>query len=169
MEYVLRPKKRHYISILLLPLAVCISLAVIISSFLQYSDVAANTALPGYQIYSEPSFGDVLSEIFYESPAVLIQLILLILFIPLSIVVIRKNLFRQVTFNNTHFTFRDCTYTYQQIEKVKIRGGKYGRIFYYVTVNGKCLFVYEAYYEGAKEFQFYLDYYKVPIAPYWQR
>ena len=72
---------------------------------------------------------------------------------------------RPLTFNNINFTFKGKTYTYQQIEKIKLIGGRFGSVSYMIYIDGKKLYTFDDEYEGAKEFMYYLDFYKVPGTP----
>ena len=95
--------------------------------------------------------------------------VLVIVLIIAVIVVLAKSIYdsvsRPLTFNNVNFTFKGRTYTYHQIEKIKIRGGRYGTVSFEVIVDGKRLYGFDDEYEGAKEFMYYLDFYKVPGTP----
>ena len=77
-----------------------------------------------------------------------------------------NSIVKSLSFNNVNFTFEDRTFTYQQIEKVQIHGGRYGEVYYGIFVGGEKIYTFEASYQGAREFLFYLDYYKVPMEHY---
>lgn len=70
-----------------------------------------------------------------------------------------------LTFNNINFTFKGKTYTYHQIEEIKLRSGRYGSIAFEIRVHGKKLYSFDNEYEGAKEFMHYLNFYEVPGTP----
>ena len=72
---------------------------------------------------------------------------------------------RPLTFNKDSFTFKGKTYTYHQIEKIKIRIKGYYSVFYDIRVGGKRLYTFDDKYEGSKEFLYYLNSYNVPGTP----
>lgn len=83
----------------------------------------------------------------------------------LAFLVSFNNLTKCLTFNNVSLTFDGKTYSYGQIERIGAHGGRHGRIFYTVYIDGKKFYTFEKNYTGAKEFFYYLDFYKVPGAP----
>ncbi|MBQ7004989.1 MAG: hypothetical protein IJN68_01005 [Clostridia bacterium] len=83
----------------------------------------------------------------------------------LALFISYNNLVKCLTFNNINFTFDGKTYTYQQIERIDAHGGKYGRVFYKICIEGKMLYTFEKDYDGAKEFLYYLNFYNVPGTP----
>jgi len=70
-----------------------------------------------------------------------------------------------LAFNKDNFTFKGKTYTYHQIEKIKIRSKGYYNVFYDIRVDDKRLYTFDDKYEGAKEFLYYLNSYNVPGTP----
>lgn len=71
---------------------------------------------------------------------------------------------KALTFNNVNFTYKDKTYTYQQIEKIKIRWERFG-ISYEICIGGEDLYSFDEDYYGAEEFLYYLNFYNVPGTP----
>lgn len=78
---------------------------------------------------------------------------------------IYNNTARPLTFNNISFTYKGKTYTYQQIEKIKLIGSRFGSVAYEIRIDGKSLYAFDDEYEGAKEFMYYLNFYNVPGTP----
>ncbi len=76
-----------------------------------------------------------------------------------------NNMTKCLTFNNVSLTFDGKEYTYQQIERIDTHGGRYGRVYYDIYIDGKRFYTFEKDYTGAREFFYYLDFYKVPGAP----
>lgn len=72
---------------------------------------------------------------------------------------------KALSFNDTEFTYKEKTYSYRQIEKIKIRSGRLGSVSYEIRIDDKKLYVFDNEYEGAKEFLYYLNYYNVPGTP----
>lgn len=92
-------------------------------------------------------------------------IVLIIAVLVVLAISIYNSIARPLTFNNVSFTFKGKTYTYHQIEKIKIRGGRFGSISFEIRVDGKSLYIFDDEYEGAKEFMYYLDFYNVPGTP----
>lgn len=109
-----------------------------------------------YALYTSFRLGDMFKTVFAAVYTALGLLALLVSY---------NNLVKCLTFNNINFTFDGKTYTYQQIERIDSHGGRYGRVFYKIYIDGKRFYTFEKNYEGAKEFLYYLDFYKVPGTP----
>lgn len=95
--------------------------------------------------------------------------VLVIVLIVAVLVVLANSIYnsiaRPLTFNNVNFTFKGKTYTYNQIEKIKSRGNKFGNISLEIHIDGKRLYTFDDEYDGAKEFVYYLNFYNVPGTP----
>lgn len=78
-----------------------------------------------------------------------------------------NNVLKEITFNNVNFTCNGVTYTYQQIEEIRIATSRRHRVHYVIYVAGKNVFTFDKRYQGAREFMYYLDFYKVPGTPRW--
>lgn len=72
---------------------------------------------------------------------------------------------KSLTFNKDNFTFKGKTYTYHQIEKIKLRSKNHFSVYYIIYVDDKRLYSFDDKFEGAKEFLHYLNAYNVPGTP----
>lgn len=95
--------------------------------------------------------------------------VLIIVSIIAMVVVVAMSLYdsaiRPLSFNNVNFTFKGKTYAYHQIEEIRLYGGRFGSVSYMIYIDGKKLYTFDDEYEGAKEFMYYLDFYKVLGTP----
>ena len=92
--------------------------------------------------------------------------ILLLVFVEIYVCIwIYNSTVKALTFNKDSFTFKGRTYTYHQIEKIKLRSKNHFSVYYMIYVDDKRLYIFDDKYEGAKEFLYYLDFYKVPGTP----
>lgn len=112
-------------------------------------------ALSLFALYTSFQSGDIKTEVALIYTA----------FSLLALLVSYNNLVKCLTYNNINFTFDGKTYTYQQIERIDAHGGKYGRVFYKIYIEGKMFYTFEKDYDGAKEFLYYLNFYNVPGTP----
>lgn len=100
-----------------------------------------------------------------KDTVVLIMSAVAIIAVIYTVAFVFSNNAKSLVFNNVNFYLKGRTYTYQQIEKIGIYGGTFGSVAYEVYVDGKKIYSFTMDYEGAKEFMYYLDFYKVPGTP----
>lgn len=94
-----------------------------------------------------------------------LQLVIINIAVVYIIVTVYNSTVKALSFNDTEFTYKGKTYSYRQIEKIKIRSGRLGSVSYEIRIDDKKLYVFDNEYEGAKEFLYYLNYYNVPGTP----
>lgn len=94
-----------------------------------------------------------------------LQLVIINIAVVYIIVTVYNSTVKALGFNNTEFTYKEKTYSYRQIEKIKIRSGRLGSVSYEIRIDDKKLYVFDNEYEGAKEFLYYLNAYNVPGTP----
>lgn len=73
------------------------------------------------------------------------------------------SLIKKLHFGDEGFTVRGAFYTYQQIDCVRLHGGRYGAVYYTVFVNGKSVFIFEGTDIGADKILDYLKQHEVLI------
>ena len=92
--------------------------------------------------------------------------VLIMLFVVVYVCIwIYNSTVKALTFNKDSFTFKGRTYTYHQIEKIKLRSKNHFSVYYMIYVDDKRLYIFDDKYEGAKEFMYYLNLYNVPGTP----